>query len=140
MYEQYIHDVGKTVFGEELFHSASSKPKYMVNFLRDDVYDENDVLIEEAPKVYEDGGSLDSIRDRVYMFMEKYNQEFPSKKLGLVLFEDALKHMLRISRLLEMPRASGLWMIFGFFTETQVINVSPQLFCSQKAKLKMTSF
>jgi len=79
----------------------------MVSFLRDDVYDEDGVL-EESPKVYQDGGSLESIRKCVYMFLQKYNEEYPSKRMELVLFEDALKHMLRINILIEMPRGSGL--------------------------------
>ena len=46
----------------------------MVSFLRDDVYDEDEVLVEEAPKLYEDGGSLDDIRLRAYEFLHKYKQ------------------------------------------------------------------
>lgn len=107
-YEQIISNIGKTIFGEEIYSDGCSKPKYMVSFLRDDVYDEDEVLVEEAPKVYEDGGSLENIRERAYMFLEKYNQENSSKKMELVLFEDALKHLLRINRLIEMPRGSGL--------------------------------
>ena len=107
-YEDYITDIGSNVFGEELYNQGCSTPKFMVSFLRDDVYDEDEILIEEAPKVYEDGGTLESIRERAYMFLEKYNQENPSKKMELVLFEDALKHLLRINRLIEMPRGSGL--------------------------------
>lgn len=107
-YESFVRKVGCTVFSEEQFNIACSEPKFMVNFLRDDVYDEEDVLIEKAPKIYEDGGSLDSIRDRSYMFLKNYNEEFPSKAMNLVLFEDALKHLLRINRLIEMPRGSAL--------------------------------
>lgn len=107
-YDTFIKDIGQSVFGEEAYEASCSKPKFMVSFLRDDVYDEDEVLIEEAPKVYEDGGSLEMIRDRAVMFLDKYNEEFPAKRMELVLFEDALKHMLRISRLLEMPRGSGL--------------------------------
>jgi len=80
----------------------------MVSFLRDDVYDEDEVLIEEAPKIYEDGGSLEDIRERAYYFLNKYNEDYPSRKMELVLFEDALKHLLRIIRLIETPRGSGL--------------------------------
>jgi dynein heavy chain, axonemal len=58
--------------------------------------------------VYEPGGTLDSIRKRVTFFMDKMNEEFPAKKLELVLFADALKHLLRLNRLLEMPRGSAL--------------------------------
>ena len=42
------------------------------------------------------------------MFLDKYNEEFPAKRMDLVLFDDALRHLLRISRLIEMPRGSGL--------------------------------
>eukprot|EP00956_Cyclotella_meneghiniana_P009264 scaffold12733_cov74-Cyclotella_meneghiniana.AAC.6 len=107
-YEGFINEIGQSTFGQELYETSCSKPKYMVSFLRDDVYDEDEILVEEAPKIYEDGGTLEMIRDRAIMFLDKYNEEFPSKRMELVLFEDALKHMLRISRLIEMPRGSGL--------------------------------
>lgn len=107
-YEDFIKDIGCDVFGEELFSTACAEPKHMVYFLRDDIYDEDEVLVEEAPKVYEDGGSLKSIRARSYMFLQKYNEENPSTPMNLVLFEDALKHLLRINRLIETPRGSGL--------------------------------
>ena len=41
-------------------------------------------------------------------FLAKHNEENPQKKMELVLFDDALKHLFRISRLLEMPRGSAL--------------------------------
>jgi len=107
-YETFARQIGTELFTEDLYDSACKKTKYMVNFLRDDIYDEDEVLIEEAPKIYEDGGTLESIRGRAYEFLSKYNEENPAKKMELVLFEDALKHMLRINRLLEMPRGSAL--------------------------------
>ncbi|KAL7543927.1 hypothetical protein ACHAXR_013293, partial [Thalassiosira sp. AJA248-18] len=107
-YDGFISEIGHDVFGKDFYDDACTSPKYMVSFLRDDVYDEDEILIEEAPKVYEDGGTLEMIRERACMFLDKYNEEYPSKRMELVLFEDALKHMLRISRLLEMPRGSGL--------------------------------
>ena len=107
-YEEFMKTIGVEEFGKDLFNTACGKKKYMVSFLRDDIYDEDEILVEEAPKVYEDGGTLDMIRDRSYQFLNSYNEEFPSKKMELVLFEDALKHMLRINRLIEMPRGSGL--------------------------------
>jgi dynein heavy chain len=50
-YEGFVKDIGHSVFGEKLYESSCSTPKYMVSFLRDDVYDEDEVLIEEASKV-----------------------------------------------------------------------------------------
>jgi dynein heavy chain, axonemal len=82
-------------------------PFYMVNFLRDDVHDEDGVL-QEAPKMYEPGGTLQQIRDRGEFFAGNDNRDFPSKKMELVLFDDALRHLLRTNRLIEMPRGSAL--------------------------------
>ena len=39
--------------------------------------------------------------------MSDYNEKTP-KKMNLVLFDDAIKHLLRISRALKMPRSSAL--------------------------------
>jgi len=100
----------RSEFGEAVEGSLVSVSEgfYMVNFLRDDIYDEDGVLVEEAPKVYEPGGTLARIRPRVIDFLDKYNEEFPSKKMNLVLFDDALAHLLRLNRLIEMPRGSAL--------------------------------
>ena len=113
-YEDFISEIGSNTFGENTFHEVCSNPKNTVSFLRDDTYDEDGAMTEEAPNVYEDGGSLESIRERSYMFLKKYNAEHPSKKMDLILFEDALKHLIRISRLLETPRGSGLLVGVGF--------------------------
>ena len=64
--------------------------------------------MEDAPKMYEPGGTLEDIRPVVQVFLEKFNTDYPSKKMELVLFNDALEHLLRINRLMEMPRGSGL--------------------------------
>ena len=79
----------------------------MVNFLRDDIYDEDGVMQEEAPKVYEPGGTLKEIKSRVDMFLDKYNEENPSKKMDFGFVRRALKHMIKINRLMEMPRAGA---------------------------------
>ncbi|MFN9981434.1 MAG: hypothetical protein ACK53Y_16025, partial [bacterium] len=39
VYQEIITQVGVKAFGEDLFYSACCKEKYMVSFLRDDVYD-----------------------------------------------------------------------------------------------------
>ena len=45
--------------------------------------------------------------------MARYNVENPSKKLELVLFDDALKHLLRVSRIIKTERSSALLVGIG---------------------------
>ena len=54
------------------------------------------------------GGTLEGIRSRVLMYVGKYNEKNPATPLGLVLFDDALRHMMRISRIIQLPRGSAL--------------------------------
>ena len=106
-YSKYMDNQMLKTFGETMAMQCGA-PFYMVNFLRPDVYDEDGVMVEDAPKLYEPGGDLTDIRPLVQEFLERYNSEFPSRKMDLVLFNDALEHLLRINRLMEMPRGSGL--------------------------------
>ena len=67
---------------------------HMISFFHDDVYDEDEILVEVASKICE---TLEMICDQAVMFLDEHNEEFTS-----------LKHMLRISSLIEMHRDSGL--------------------------------
>jgi dynein heavy chain len=57
---------------------------------------------ELAEKVYEGINDLGKLRDRCTFLLELYNNKFVSKKMNLVLFDDAIKHLLKISRVIQM--------------------------------------
>lgn len=107
LYDKFMEAQLLESFGHDL-SELCKPPMYMVNFLRPDVFDEEGVMVEEAPKIYEPGGDLEDIRPIVQTFLEKHNADNPAKKMELVLFNDALEHLLRINRLMETPRGSGL--------------------------------
>ncbi len=107
IFDHVLNEVRREVFGERMMEGSSDE-FFMADFMRDAVYNEDGILVEEAPKVYEPGGSLANIRSLVQRYMDGHNTDFPSKKLELVLFDDALKHLLRLNRLLETPRGSAL--------------------------------
>lgn len=81
--------------------------------MRDDEYDEDGVLIAEAPKIYEVGGHLADLRVRTEGFVKKYNEQYPSKPLNIVLFDDALQHVLRIARCLGTSKGCILLVGIG---------------------------
>lgn len=88
---------------------ADSSPKFnFVNFLRDaKVDEETDEILEEAPLIYEPAPPLPQLRARMQMFLDNYNG-VAQKPMNLVLFEDALEHVVRISRIIGLPRGSAL--------------------------------
>lgn len=85
-------------------------PLYFVDFLREPKVDEETgEVVESRPSCYEAvPGGLVEIKNRVEAFQQKFNEESKVLKLELVLFADALKHLMRISRLLCMDRGSAL--------------------------------
>jgi len=78
------------------------------DFQREDEYNEYGELINEAPFVYEACYDIESIRKIATDKLDGYNEKFPSKKMNLVIFDDALKHMMRITRIINSPRGNCL--------------------------------
>lgn len=66
------------------------------------------VLVSLAAKVYEPCGSLSAVRVRVEHLVAKFNEDHPNAQLKLILFNEAVLHLLRISRLLCQPRGCAL--------------------------------
>ena len=73
-----------------------------------DEYDEDGILISEAPRIYERAGRLQDVRPIAQMFLANHNEERPSERMNLILFDDALRHMLRVSRIIGSDRGNAL--------------------------------
>lgn len=81
---------------------------FFADFQREDEFDEYGELVAEAPFVYEACPDLESIRVRCNLKLEAYNEKNPSKQMNLVIFDDALKHLLRITRIIGTPSGNIL--------------------------------
>jgi dynein heavy chain len=46
---------------------------------------------------------MDNIRARCLQRLDEYNEKNQSKQMNLVIFDDALRHLLRITRILNSP-------------------------------------
>lgn len=99
----YILDISLDSFSQleaELNEKfTSEKPFLFCDFLRPDVKNDEGIVEVEGEKVYEAINSMDVLKKRCNELLEDYNVKYASKKMPLVLFEDALKHLLRISRI-----------------------------------------
>ena len=94
-------------FGEAM-GAAVAEPAYFVDFQREPVYDDEGICIDEHPKIYEPVPTMLFVRDMVYAKMIEFNESSKILKLDLVLFDDAMRHLMRISRIIGMPRGSAL--------------------------------
>jgi dynein heavy chain len=113
-FDNTLHEVVGQFLGPDLA-SATKEPRYFCNFMRDPVLDpETDEQLEPAPKLYEPV-PLETMAAKLYRRMQEHN-ETPigrTRKLDLVLFEVAVKHVARISRCLSLPRGNLLMVGVG---------------------------
>jgi dynein heavy chain len=65
----------------------------------------------EDPRLYEDLGDFAALSDKLNKMLEEYGYEY--KPMELVLFNDALDHVVRIHRILRFPKGCGLLVGFG---------------------------
>ncbi|CEO98004.1 hypothetical protein PBRA_006118 [Plasmodiophora brassicae] len=104
-----LDEITGDAFGADEVRQQQTSSLLFVDFLRPDVVDpETDEVVELAPKVYEAAPSFAAVKERIQAFLTKYNETPGNKVMDLVLFEDAVNHLMRISRIIGMPRGSAL--------------------------------
>ena len=106
-FKNFLRDVTENVFGSE-FEDQLTEGLLFCDFQRKDKLNEEGEIEEEAPKVYEAIKSIPVIKKRIEKFLENYNADSKGKTMNLVLFDDAIRHLLRISRVIQMDRGNML--------------------------------
>jgi len=103
-----INSQMKDNFGDEMYKTVS-EPLFFVDFLREpEMDDDTGEVVDSNPSNYESVRGLEHLRSVVEDRQRQFNEGSKILKLELVLFEDALLHMSRISRVLAMDRGSAL--------------------------------
>ncbi|CAK9824517.1 Dynein axonemal heavy chain 8 [Anthophora retusa] len=93
------------------FNFYVSVETYFVNFLREPpepTGDEPEDFVIEAPKIYEEIPSYEAVTAKIKQNMDQFNEYIRGMSLDLVFFHDALVHLIRISRILGVPRSNGM--------------------------------
>jgi dynein heavy chain len=110
--KNYIHEISLETFtqfeSEILDKFKKETPIHFVDFLREDQVNEEGVVEVLAEQVYEGINNIEKLQARCYALLDNYNVKYSSKKMGLVLFDDAMCHLIRISRIIQQPRSSAL--------------------------------
>merc|ERR1719460_3100684 len=98
-------------FGEEMAEKTSIKTVgevWFADFQRDAEEDPETGEDIGAPQIYEIVPSLESIRKRAYENLAKFNETYPAKVMNLVVFDDAMRHLMKINRTIQQKRGSAM--------------------------------
>ncbi|MBN3299949.1 DYH5 protein, partial [Amia calva] len=102
--------------GEELGEEAravvdAGVDAYFVDFLRDApeaTGEEPEDTDFDMPKVYEPIESMESLKDRLNIFLAQYNENIRGAGMDMVFFRDAMIHLVKVSRIIRTPRGNAL--------------------------------
>ena len=138
----YIQEISFEAFsqheGEIMEQLKPEKEIFFCDFLRLEVINDEGEIVEAAPEIYEAIANIDKLRSRVESLMDRYNQENSSKKLELVLFDDALKHLLRVSRIIKTERSSALLVGVGGSGKQSLTKLASYIGHYQIAQITLT--
>jgi len=101
-----ILNVVSECFGGQIADKLTHQKCYFVNFLEEPELDAEGIVINDRPKLYRLAPSVADVRAKALEFQKMFNEESRVGKLELVLFEYALEHLMRISRVINMDRGS----------------------------------
>ncbi|XP_014480405.1 PREDICTED: dynein heavy chain 8, axonemal [Dinoponera quadriceps] len=109
-FQNSLRRAAEMILGPDFVHYSPIET-YFVNFLREPpepTGDEPEDFVFEAPKIYEEMPSYEIVIAKVQQNMEQFNEYIRGMSLDLVFFHDALVHLIRISRILGVPRGNAM--------------------------------
>jgi len=105
--EKVLLEFMPTHFGEEL--AAENKDMmWFSDFQREVEFDQDTGEEIGAPKVYEPAYSWEHVKTKAYEYLKRYNEANPAKMMNLVLFDEAMMHLMKINRTIQQKRGSGM--------------------------------
>jgi dynein heavy chain len=109
--DKQVMDFCSEHFGEEFAEKTSIKVAgevWWADFQRDTVEDPDTGEDLGAPQIYEQSPSMKFIRGRAYENLTRFNEAYPAKIMNLVLFDDAMRHLMKINRTIQQKRGSAM--------------------------------
>ena len=129
VFEDLLDKVTKEKFKDSFgFEDSELLTQYQfADFMRGDIYNEDGDLLEEAPFVYEACPSNEHIKNVAIEKLEYFNEKNPAKKMALVIFDDALAHLLRLTRTINAAAGSAMLVGVGGSGKTSLTRLASSI-------------
>jgi dynein heavy chain len=92
-------------FGEALA-TENKIITWFADFQRECEFDDDTGEEVGAPKVYEKAYSWEFIKGKAYEYLQKFNDTYPAKSMNLVLYDEAMMHLMKVNRTIQQNRGS----------------------------------
>ncbi|XP_044272703.1 dynein axonemal heavy chain 8 [Tribolium madens] len=96
---------------DDVYDEYTEDVTYWVDFLREPpeaTGDEPEDFCFDAPKIYEEIPSWEFLKEKLFSFVDQYNEQIRGAAMDLVFFHDAMVHLMIISRIIRSARGNAL--------------------------------
>ena len=107
--DETIAGVVRDHFGGDMVEGVMKEPLLFGDFMKVQPLDPN----FEDPKTYQALENFQIVKKKCDDMLNDYNDEDSSKEMNLVLFDDALDHIIKLIRILKFPKGHALLVGFG---------------------------
>ena len=97
------------VFGKETAEDLAKGSYLFCDFMESEPLE----VEHHDPKLYQEVPKLELVNEKLEDLLEQYNNENTGKEMNLVLFEDAISHIIRLTRILGFPGGHALLVGYG---------------------------
>jgi dynein heavy chain len=106
-----LRKCAETMLGDEYSKYFPKELTYFVDFLREPptaVDEDGEEITLAPPKIYEEIPSYEFVKEKLQSYMMLFNEEIRGMSLDMVFFQDAMVHLMIISRIIRLPRGNAL--------------------------------
>ena len=108
LFSSTLHKMLEDRFGKTRADRVQDSPSYFADFMREPEEDPDTGEVFASERTYEPIADFESLKECVQYKMDAFNDAHGRHATELVLFNEALRHFMRISRVLRTPRGSAL--------------------------------
>jgi dynein heavy chain len=94
---------------EDVYEGAMANPIIFGDFMTANPTEETHI----DPKLYEDCGGYEQVKKKFDWLLQEYNYDENNIEMNLVLFDDALEHLVKVYRIIRFPLGHALLVGYG---------------------------
>ncbi|ESN95628.1 hypothetical protein HELRODRAFT_86536 [Helobdella robusta] len=107
----FENEISQPIIMDDPIVLSSMNEPYFVDILKDEpelTGDEPEDFEAGMPRIYEKIPSMDVLQNRLSTFMKQYIENIRGTTLNMVLFKDAMTHIVKVLRIIRTPGGNAL--------------------------------
>jgi dynein heavy chain len=136
-FDGLLKEVTKEKFKKEWEKLVEVEPLLFASFVTQ-IYPDNDETKKPYNDIYCELTNREKMKNQCNQSLDEFNSSNPSKKMNLVLFLDAMEHIVKIHRIITTPYGNALLVGVGGSGRKSVTELATSIACFEIMQIEIT--